>query len=116
MGVLPVQAALVRHCTHLLSVVLHTAVAPAHLVLFVPVHWTQAPLAAAQAAWAGSFKPAQSASPAHTLHFSLVPQMGVTPAQLAADVHSTQVLVATSQAGVVPVQEVAAVAALHCTH
>ena len=44
----------------------------------------------------------QSLSPAQAWHLLLLPQMGVAPLQLAADVHWTQVLVVVSHAGVAP--------------
>lgn len=37
-GVVPEHVLFVRHCTHLLVVVLHTVVAPVHFVLLVAVH------------------------------------------------------------------------------
>ena len=114
-GVEPEQVALVRHCTHMLLVTLQTLVVPLHLMAFVAVHCTHAP-PAAHATRAGSFRPAQSGSVAHAWHFSLVPQIGVTPVQLAEVMHWTQVFVVTSQAGVVPIHDVLAVVAVHCTH
>ena len=114
MGLVPEQVALVRHCTHLFAVVLQTEVLPVHFELLVAVHWTQAPLAAHAALFA-SLSPAQSLSAAQAWHLSLLPQMGATPLQLAAEVHWTQMLVLVSQAGVAPVHEAAAVA-VHCTH
>ena len=104
MGVAPEQVAFVRHWTHLLLVVLQTLVAPMHLVLFVAVHCTQAPVAA-QAARAGSLKAKHSVSAAHAWHLSVVPQMGVAPEQVAAEVHCTQALFLVSQTEVVPMQE-----------
>ena len=101
MGVLPEQLVFVRHCTHLLLVVLQSAVVPVHWVLFEAVHWTQAPLAA-QAERAGSLKALQSPSPVQAWHLLLLPQTGVAPLQLAAEVHWTQVLVAVSHTGVAP--------------
>jgi hypothetical protein len=85
-GVEPEHVAFVRHCTHLLVVVLQTLSAPMHLVLFVAVHCTQAPVVA-HAARAGSFKAAHSASAAQAWHFSAAPQTGVVPEQVAAEVH-----------------------------
>jgi hypothetical protein len=114
-GVEPEQVALVRHCTHVLLVTLQTVVVPPHLMAFVAVHCTQAP-PAAHATRAGSFRPAQSGSVAQAWHFSLVPQIGIAPVQLAEVMHWTQVLVVTSQAVVVPTQDVLAVVAVHCTH
>src|ERR1017187_729731 len=114
-GVVAVQVVFVRHWTHLLLAVLQTAVVPVHLLLFVAVHCTQAP-PAAHATRAGSFRPAQSGSVAHAWHFSLVPQIGVAPVQLAEVMHWTQVFVVVSQAGVVPMHDVLAVVAMHCTH
>ena len=114
-GVVAEQVVFVRHWTHLLLVVLQTAVVPVHLLLLVAVHWTQAP-PAAHATRAGSFRPAQSGSVAHAWHFSLVPQIGVAPAQLAEVVHWTQAFVVRSQAGVVPMHDALAVVAVHCTH
>jgi hypothetical protein len=99
----------------LLLAVLHTVVVPVHLLLLVAVHCTQAPLAA-HATWAGSFRPAQSGSVAHAWHFSLVPQIGVAPVQLAEVMHWTQVLVVRSQAGVAPMHDALDVVAVHCTH
>jgi hypothetical protein len=63
MGVSPAQVEFVRHWTHLLLVVLQTAVAPVHLVELVAVHCTHAPVAV-HAARAGSFKAAHSVSAA----------------------------------------------------
>jgi hypothetical protein len=114
-GFVPEQVAFVRHCTQAFVVVLQTFVAPVHLVALVAVHWTQAPVVA-QAARRGSLRDAHSVSGAHAWHFSLVPQIGVAPEQVAADVHCTQVFVAVSHAGVAPVHAVAAVVAVHCTH
>jgi hypothetical protein len=114
-GVVPEHVPFVRHWAHLLVVVLHTVVVPVHFVLLAAVHWTQAP-PVAQATRAGSFNPAQSASPAHALHFSSAPQMGVGPMHVAAEVHWTQVLVVVSQAGVVPMHDVLAEVAVHWTH
>jgi hypothetical protein len=114
-GVEPEQVAFVRHCTHVLIVTLQTLVVPPHLVALVAVHCTQAP-PAAQATRAGSFRPAQSGSVAHAWHFSLIPQIGVAPVQLAEVMHWTQVFVVMSQAGVVPMHDVLAVVAVHCTH
>jgi hypothetical protein len=114
-GVAPVQVAFVRHWTHLLVVVLQTAVLPTHLVASVLVHCTHAPLAA-QAARVGSLRPVQSASTTHAWHFSLVPQIGADPPQLAEVVHWTQVLVVVSQTGAAPVHDVLAVVAVHWTH
>jgi len=104
-GVVPEQLVLVRHCTHLLVAVLHSAVVPAHWALFVAVHWTQAPLVA-QAERAGSLRAPQSPSPAQAWHLSLLPQMGVAPLQLAAEVHWTQVFVVVSHTGVAPPHDV----------
>jgi hypothetical protein len=110
-GFVPEQVAFVRHCTQALVVVLQTAVVPVHLVAFVAVHWTHAPVVA-QAVRAGSLRVAHSVSAAHAWHFSAVPQSGVVPAQFAEDVHCTQVFVVVSQAGVPPMH-VAAVVAVH---
>jgi hypothetical protein len=38
MGAVPAQVAFVRHCTHLLLVVLQTVVVPVHFVMLVAVH------------------------------------------------------------------------------
>jgi hypothetical protein len=114
-GFAPEQAAFVRHSTHAFVVVLQTLVAPVHLVALVAVHCTQAPVVA-QAARAGSFKTAHSVSPTQAWHFSVVPQIGVAPEQVAAEVHCTQVFVVVSHAGVAPVHAVVAVVAVHCTH
>jgi hypothetical protein len=95
--------------------VLQTVVVPVHFVMLVAVHCTQAP-PAAHATRAGSFRLAQSGSAAHAWHFSLLPQIGVAPAQLAKVVHWTQVFVVRSQAGAVPIHDVLAVVTVHCTH
>jgi hypothetical protein len=115
LGLVPEQVAFVRHCTHALVVVLQTLVVPVHLVELVAVHCTQAPVVA-QAARAGSFKTAHSVSPAHAWHFSVDPQIGFAPEQVAADVHSTHEFVVVSHAGAAPAHAVAAVVAVHCTH
>jgi hypothetical protein len=115
MGFAPEHVALAKHSTQAFVVVLQTLVAPVHLVALVAVHWTHAPVVA-QAARAGSFNAAHSGSAAHAWHFSVVPQIGFDPEQVAAEVHSTQVYVVVSHAGAVPVHAVAAVVAVHCTH
>jgi hypothetical protein len=112
MGVAPAQLAAVVHCTQAFTLASQTGVPPVHLVAFVAVHCTQAPLIA-HATRAGSPNPAHSVSLAHAWHFSVSAQIGVAPEQLAADVHCTQRLVLRSHAGVAPEHEAPAV---HCTH
>jgi hypothetical protein len=114
-GFAPEQVAFVRHWTQAFVVVLHTLVVPVHLVAFVVEHCTQAPVAA-HAARRGSFKAVHSVSAAHAWHFSVIPQIGVVPEHVAAEVHCTHVFVVVSHARVAPVHAVAAVVAVHCTH
>jgi len=87
MGEVPEQFKAVRHWTHLLAAVSHTAVLPEQFVL--AVHWTHAP-AVEQTGWFTSMS-AHWEEPVHTVHVPPLAQMGVVAGQVALVRHPTQV-------------------------
>jgi hypothetical protein len=88
MGEVPAQFKAVKHWTHLLVTVSHTAVAPEQLVL--AVRWTHAP-AVEQTGWVTSM-PAHWEEPVQTVHVPALEQMGVEAGQVALVRQPMQVL------------------------
>jgi len=87
MGEVPEQFKAVKHWTHLLVEVSHTAVAPEQLVL--AVHWTHAPVVE-QTGWFTSI-PAHWEELVHAMHVPVLAQMGVEAGQVALVRQPTQV-------------------------
>jgi hypothetical protein len=105
------QSALPRQATHTPLVVSHSGVPPVQRIMFVAEHCVQAPLAK-QAGVA----PPHSASPPQARQVLVASsQMGVVAPQVPFDVQGTQVPLPILQAGVAPVQRVALLAA-HWPH
>jgi len=100
-GVVPEQSAWATHWTHLLLVVSQTGVLPEQLALLV--HWTQAPLVA-HATRLGSASPEHGLVAEQPVQVWPAEQMGAVPEHCALERHWTHLLVAVSQAGVVPGQ------------
>ena len=87
MGEVPEQFKAVKHWTHLLVEVSHTAVVPEQLVL--AVHWTHAP-AVEQTGWVTSM-PAHWEELVHAMHVPALEQTGVVAGQVALVRQPTQV-------------------------